>query len=75
MKLTDVYLCTCIVVTVSISDGSQHILTNESSGFVWICVEADHDPRASFSVTLTTEDVTAEGKQQHIIYSLHSYSD
>ncbi len=42
--------------------GASHLQVNESSEFVEICVQADHEIQTPFEVVLSTSDVTAVGK-------------
>ncbi len=40
---------------------AAHLEVYEDSGFVEICVEADHESQTTFEVLLRTTDVTAIG--------------
>lgn len=53
-------VCISVVEVNIVSSIQQQI--NESSGFVEICLEADHQSQSVFEVTLSTTDDTALGK-------------
>ena len=57
------------MVKVSIMS-STHLQVNEDSGFVEICVQADHQTQTVYEVTLSTMDDTALGKSLPLIHIL-----
>ena len=49
----------------------EHLSAREDSGFVQVCLQADHFSQTAFEVMLTTQEGTAIGQsQQHAQTSL-----
>ena len=46
---------------------TSHFEVPESSGYVKICVEADHQSQTTYEVILSTVDDTAIGKADHYL--------